>query len=243
MYHKHKLLVANSKIVDPVFSGKVIFLFEHNEKGAHGVILNSKEVGKVGFGHMKDLFNAAPGSFDEAKDLIINGKLQSVPLFSGGPCNTPGVLFLHAYKELSQESSKESYLQSQEYDLGIPVFEYDSSYKDSYKNEYDSASKLIDGFYFGTPHTFGHLIEAGKLSENKFKFFTGLSSWVAGQLEYEIENEAWTVIEPDADLFFDVEALDKLVESVVGKTKNENSSSNKFPWMPDVPQGFDPSRN
>lgn len=241
MYNKHKLLVANSKIVDPVFSGKVIFLFEHNEKGAHGVVLNSKEVGKIGFGHMKDLFNSAPGSFSEAKELILSGKLQSVSLFSGGPCNTPGVLFLHAYKELNQESIEEN--KGSEYDLGIPVFDEDSSYKDSYKDKYDPISnlKLIEGFYFGTPHTFGHLIEAGKLSENKFKFFTGLSSWTAGQLEYEIENEAWTVIEPNPDLFFDAESLDKLVESVVGETKT--LPLNEFPWMPKTPKGFDPSRN
>ena len=117
--YKHKLLIANSMINDPVFAGSVVFLFVHNEKGAQGVILNSREVGKIGFGQMQDIFNAAPGMFAEAKDMMLNGKLQSVPLFLGGPCQTPGVIFLHGHEEFL--NIHEGQEQGSEYDLGIPA--------------------------------------------------------------------------------------------------------------------------
>lgn len=239
--YKHKLLIANSMIDDPVFSGSVVFLFEHTKKGAQGVILNSKEVGTVGFGQMQDLFNAGPDTFSEAKKLILDGTLQSVPLFMGGPVHTPGIFFLHGYEEfLNVHEGQE---QGSEYDLGIPASfslfedEADKSYQDDVSSP---LAKLIvtEGLYFGSPLTFGNLIEAGKLHENKFRFFTGLSTWSAGQLEHEVQNGAWTIFEPTPDLFFDVEQLEKLAQSVADKQQPEKHS-----WVPQMPQGYDPSSN
>jgi len=247
--YKHKLLIANPMINDPVFAGSVVFIFEHTKKGAQGVILNSREVGKVGFGHMKDVFNAPPGNFNEAKDMILNGKLQSVPLYLGGPCQTPGVFFLHGYEELL--NIHEGQEQGSEYDLGIPAsFNlYDEDEQPAYKDDIPSPfAKLTvtEGLYFGSPYTFGHLVENGKLDEDKFRFFTGLSAWSAGQLEYEIQSGAWTVAESTPELFFNVEELNKLAQSVGSKRHEPEPASNpkpKHPWLPETKQGFDPSWN
>lgn len=245
--YKNKLLIANPIITDPVFSGTAIFLFEHSKKkGAMGVILNSKEVGKVGFGSMQDLFNAAPGSFNETKNMILNGKLQSVPLFLGGPCQTPGIYFLHAYEEFLNmlEGPEEP-----EFDLGIPAsFNLFDDEQPAYQDAPANKMSVMDGLYFGTPYTFGHIIESGKLDEDKFRFFTGQSSWQAGQLENEIAGGAWTVVEdaPFADLFFDRMAVEALVRDIA-KTKPAPAppQKKKSGWtaMPKLPPGFDPSWN
>lgn len=246
--YKHKLLIASSMIADPVFAGSVVFLFQHNKKGAQGVILNAKEVGKVGFGQMKDLFNSPPGTFSEAKEMILNGDLQSVPLFLGGPCHTSGIFFLHGHEDI-QEQNKEQEPAS-EYDLGIPtsfsLFDEgeESAYQDDDVRSNDSGMNVTEGLYFGSPYTFGHLIKAGKLKENKFRFYTGLSIWSGGQLEYEVKNGAWSVVDASPDIFFDQEKLNKLAQSVVNKQPDSNpQASSKYPWLPKVPQGFDQSRN
>lgn len=248
--YKHKLLIANPMISDPVFAGSVIFLFTHSKKGAQGVILNSKEIGKIGFGQMKDIFNAAPGTFAEAKDMMLNGKLETVPLFLGGPCQTPGLFFLHGHEEfLNVHESQE---QGSEYDLGIPssfnLFGEDEE-KPAYQDDVPTPfaqMNVTEGLYFGSPYTFGHLIEAGKLDENKFRFFTGLSAWSAGQLEYEIENGAWTVVDSTPDVFFNPEELNRLVQSVAHiqpPADEPPASTSKHPWVPNAPPGFDPSWN
>lgn len=238
--YKHKLLIANPVIQDPVFAGSVIFLFGHTKKGAEGVILNSREVGKVGFGQMQDLFNAAPGSFNEAKDMILNGKLQSVPLFLGGPCQTPGIYFLHGYEEFL--NILEGPDDSSEFDLGIPasfnLFGEDED-KPAYQDGPASKMTVMDGLYFGTPYTFGHIIEAGKLEENKFRFFTGQAGWGPGQLEHEIAHGDWTVMDATGDLIFDVEAVNKLAKSIQPAEQPKAKKS----WIPKLPPGFDPSWN
>jgi len=237
--YKNKLLIANPVIQDPIFAGSVIFLFGHSKKGAEGVILNSKEVGKVGFGQMQDLFNAAPGSFNETKDMILNGKLQSVPLFLGGPCQTPGIYFLHGYEEFL--NILEGPEEKSEFDLGIPasfnLFGEDD--QPAYKDNVASRMVVMDGLYFGTPYTFGHIIEAGKLQENKFRFFTGQSGWGPGQLEHEIAHGAWTVMDATGDLIFDAKAINKLAKAA----RPPEPPKAKKPWIPNLPPGFDPSWN
>lgn len=225
-------------ITDPVFAGKVVFLFTHNEKGAQGIIVNSKEVGKVAFGQLQDIFNSPPGSFEEAKNLILNGDLKSVPLFLGGPYTTQGIFFLHGYEELLNERQDE---ERSEYDLGIPSsFNlFDESEQPAYKDDMPNPapeSIVMDGLYFGSPYTFGNLLESGKLSENKFRFFTGISTWSAGQLENEIQNGAWTIADCTSEVFFDENELNKIKQSVLEK-------QHFYPWMPKLPQGFDPSWN
>lgn len=239
--YKHKLLVASSILTDPVFSGKVIFVFEHNEKGAQGVILNSVEIGKVGFAHMKDLFNAPPDSFNEVKDMILKGELQSVPIFTGGPCHTPGIFFIHGYEELL--NVHEGQEQISEYDLGIPSsFNiFDDEEKPAYQDEVPSPVaklKVMDGLYFGSPYTFGHLVESGKILEKKFRFFSGLSAWGAGQLNYEVENGAWLVVDSNPDIIFNVDELNKLVFD-----SNAASTSKNYSWMPKAEPGYDPLWN
>lgn len=248
MYYKHKFLVASPLITDPVFSGSVVFLFGHNKRGAEGVILNSREVGKVGFGMMQDLFNAAPGNFAEVKDMMLNGKLQSVPLHLGGPCQTPGLYFLHGHEEFLNLHDPND---KPEFDLGIPqsfnLFGEDE--EPAYKDDAPFARmKIMDGVYFGTPFTFGAIIEAGKMDEGKFRFYTGQSAWGPGQLEYEVGQGAWTVVDGESDLFFDSVALKTLVEVTnANKQPPPPPKPQERPkqghWFPHVPPGFDPSVN
>lgn len=194
--YKHKFLVATNLITDPVFAQSVVFLFRHNHKGADGVIVNAEEIGQVGLGSM-DLLAQLPPTFNQVKDMMQQGKLKSVPLYQGGPCRTPGIYFLHGYADLLDLPDEKP-----EYDLGIPAsFDADKSKHQMY---------VMDGLYFGTPVHFIHLVENGRMGENKFRFFSGSAGWGPGQLEEEIKGGAWTVHDATPELFFDRDALNKL---------------------------------
>jgi putative AlgH/UPF0301 family transcriptional regulator len=173
--------------------------------------------------------------------MILNGKLQSVPLFMGGPCQTPGIYFLHGYEDFL--NILEGPEDRSEFDLGIPesfnLFGDDE--QPAYQDNPANKMVVMDGLYFGTPYTFGHIIEAGKIDEDKFRFFTGQSGWQPGQLEKEIAGGAWTVVENAqvSDLFFDRMAIEALIRAVTKKPVAKKSKS----WMPNLPPGFDPSWN
>lgn len=172
MYYPQKILIANSKVIkDDVFSNSVVFLFEHDADGAQGIILNPKEVGKVAFTELleNDL------SLDNAKEMLLDGKLDSAPLFLGGPCQVKGLYFIHGYEEFLEKNHV-----------------------------------ITTGLYFGSPVTFCQIVESKKLSQNKFRFMNGTSLWAAGQLDNEIKNNAWTVVNPNPNLFFDDVAISKL---------------------------------
>lgn len=187
--YQNKFLIANPVIEDPIFCQSVVFLFKHTTKGAEGVILNpKKEVGVIEFAFT-----------------------VPVPLFSGGPCKTSGIYFIHGYEELHEQALPEH--ETPEFDLGIPSSFGDNPEEEEFKNKL----KIMDGVYFGTPTTFGNLIETGKIFENKFRFYTGVSSWGAGQLESEIAHSAWKIMDSNPAIFFNADALDKLAEKEARK--------------------------
>lgn len=209
--YKNKILVANPVITDPLFCQSVIFLFTHTSKGAEGVILNSsKEIGTVGFKEMSKFLEEMP-PLDDFQKLMAN--LDSVPLYAGGPCKTPGLYFMHGYEEFHTLAGPQD--EKPEFDLGIPASFGDNEYGDDPAQEIKSKLKVIDGVYFGTPVTFGQIVEAGKVKENKFRFYSGISIWGPGQLEREIAGGAWKIMDfKDPDLFFDIPALNKLAGKV-----------------------------
>lgn len=196
MILQSKLLVAKPILVDPVFSGKVVFVAKYDPaKGAEGFMLNGPPVGKVGYGEMK------PG--DEMPDgenivgMVESGELNSVQLYVGGPCRTAGIFMVHGYEEFATEEQDPD-----EFQLGS-----------SFMEEGSAPEALMPGLFFGTPETLARIVRAGKDGENKFRFFTGIAGWSPGQLEREIEAGAWDVRDADPEIIFDLGAVNQLAST------------------------------
>lgn len=51
-------------------------------------------------------------------------------------------------------------------------------------------------FWGGDHHSLFKAIEQGYIESHEYKFFTGYSGWSPGQLEEEIKEKSWIVIEP-----------------------------------------------
>lgn len=84
------LLVASPGLVDPNFVRTVVFVAEHNEEGALGLILN-----RAGVLAVKDLWLSLSG------DTAVTERKT----FLGGPVQKNAVLLLHGYDDLAGENT------------------------------------------------------------------------------------------------------------------------------------------
>jgi putative AlgH/UPF0301 family transcriptional regulator len=170
----------------------VIYVFRHTTKGAVGVNLTGSCVGNIQTGQLRDILNAQPGLLDKAKDILLSDTF-TMPIFLGGPNKTVGVYFLHGHKEFAN--------------ITKPDHEPEELLDDEIKQD----AIVTDGVYFGTPYTFGRLLEEGHQFSPLMRFFTGQCKWLSGQLELEVQAGYWDVYDPEPCLFFDLDACNKLL--------------------------------
>lgn len=63
--------------------------------------------------------------------------------------------------------------------------------------------EIIPGIYWGGPFEKAlELIRSGIISLERIKFFIGYAGWDKGQLEGELQNEAWIISKADSRLIF-----------------------------------------
>lgn len=83
-YLKHQFLIAMPHMADPHFAQTLIYLIEHNEQGAMGLVINRPN----GLSLADVLEQLRPGS----EPLV---PCQDLPIFSGGPVQTDRGFVLH----------------------------------------------------------------------------------------------------------------------------------------------------
>ena len=86
---KGSLLIASPGLLDPNFCRSVVFIAEHNEEGAFGLVLNSRADAKVA-----DLWSAISSEPTTSK----------AHAFVGGPVQKNAVLVLHGYADLGADT-------------------------------------------------------------------------------------------------------------------------------------------
>jgi len=173
---------------ESAFENQVVYIFSHSANGAVGVLLNGQRVGNLTSTHLRDVLNAPDEQFSKAKNLVIEKKISSVPIFLGGPKKTDGIYFLHGHEEFKNrtKATEENKNLFQEKVM---------------MNKFDV--EVFDGVYFGTPFTFAHMLEEQSMDELTYRFFTGQCLWNAGQLDTEVQAGFWQVEKPASNYFFD----------------------------------------
>lgn len=149
---KGRLLVATPALSDPNFDRSVVYVLEHHEEGAIGLILN----------------RPTDEALAEPLDRWI--ELQTAPsaVFAGGPVDTNAMIGIANTKLLLDESTE----------LLTP----------------------ISGLVASADLTADPAIVAAHV--DAVRVFRGYAGWGAGQLEAEIAEGAWIVLDSEAgDVF------------------------------------------
>ena len=151
---KGRLLLATPPLSDPNFDRTVVYVLEHHEDGAIGLILN----------------RPTEEALTEPLDRWID--LQSAPssIFAGGPVDTNAMIAMAMTKEVLEDAS----------DLLTPI-----------------SGVIASTDLSADPAIVGALVETVRV-------FRGYAGWGGGQLDAEIDEGAWLVLDAEVgDVFSD----------------------------------------
>lgn len=135
-------LQATALLNNTFFEGTIIYLYEVNEDGAVGFIVNRQ----------------FPRRLNELAEFSHS---KPWPLYEGGPGDKEHLFILHSRPEL------------------VP-----------------GSRSILDGVFFGGDfHTAVQLLNSGILSPDDIRIFIGYCGWDAGELEEEIREGSWQVVQ------------------------------------------------
>jgi putative transcriptional regulator len=141
-------LVARPVIQDSHFRHTVVLLVQHGEEGAFGLVVN--------------------------RPTSVEG--LPFPVFSGGPCQAPGLLMIHGHADWV-ESAEE-----------LP------------KNQ------VAPGIFLGDSSCVSRVSDAEDGPDLRYRMFVGYAGWGPRQLESELAQGAWAVVTATGDVLFETPA-------------------------------------
>ncbi|KPV39536.1 hypothetical protein AN478_10305 [Thiohalorhabdus denitrificans] len=154
------LLIALPTLQDSNFEHSVVYICNHGDDGAMGVILNHPST--VTLGQVLDQLEIPP------TDLGV----QEEPVFSGGPVQPEQGFVLHSPDRL--------------WDQSLPVNEFSAL---------TSSRDILEAI-------------AGGEGPERFRLTLGYAGWGAGQLEGELQQDAWLTVPASPALLFETPFTD-----------------------------------
>ena len=175
----HHFLIAMPGLEDPTFAKSVVYLCEHSERGAMGLIINKP--GELSLKHL----------FDKVELPLHREDLLQSNVLHGGPVQTERGFVLH-------EPMLEADLEDSE--KPAPAL---SPEADSKSNSiYASTLSVPGGLAMTTSKDVLEAMSNGS-GPNRVLVTLGYASWGEGQLESEIGENSWLTVEADPTVIFD----------------------------------------
>jgi putative transcriptional regulator len=139
-------LVARPVIQEPNFRRTVVLLLQHGADGAFGLVVNRQ------------------------------AKVEGLPfpVFTGGPCQSPGLLMLHGHSDWADEGPS------------------------------NPQAAVAPGVFMGDADCVRRITDPEPGQEGlRYRMFLGYSGWGPGQLENELATRAWAVVPASGDVLFE----------------------------------------
>ena len=171
----HHFLIAMPGLQDQSFSRSVVYLCEHSERGALGLIINKPADIKLS------------GLFEKVELHLDRPDLSDAPVFHGGPVQTERGFVLH------------------EPVRPTPVPGGDDARKSDGEDEptvYASTLMIPGGLEMTTSKDVLEALSTGA-GPRRVLITLGYSSWGEGQLESELAENAWLTVAADLSVIFD----------------------------------------
>ncbi len=184
----HHFLIAMPGLEDALFDHSVVYVCEHNERGALGLIINKPS----------DLLLS--GLFEKIALTLNRTDLSDTPVFLGGPVQTERGFVLHEPMGQGGESVYSSTL----------VIKGESSEAAPEQDPIDQSESESDGEPITSPAqlemtTSKDVLEAMAEGAGPKKALVtlGYATWGKGQLESELAENAWLTVQADQAIIFD----------------------------------------
>jgi putative transcriptional regulator len=175
----HHFLIAMPGLEDPTFAKSVVYLCEHSERGAMGLIINKP--GDLSLKHL----------FDKVELPLHREDLLQSNVLHGGPVQTERGFVLH---EPMLESDLEN---SEKSDTALkPEADPKST------SIYASTLSVPGGLAMTTSKDVLEAMSNGS-GPKRVLVTLGYASWGEGQLESEIGENSWLTVEADPAVIFD----------------------------------------
>ena len=175
----HHFLIAMPGLEDPTFAKSVVYLCEHSERGAMGLIIN-----KPGDLSLKHLFEKVELPL-KREDLLQSNVLH------GGPVQTERGFVLH-----------EPMLENDSVDSENAASTDAEAAPTKTNSIYASTLSVPGGLAMTTSKDVLEAMANGS-GPKRVLVTLGYASWGEGQLESEIGENSWLTVEADPDVIFD----------------------------------------
>jgi len=175
----HHFLIAMPGLEDPTFAKSVVYLCEHSERGAMGLIINKP--GELSLKHL----------FDKVELPLKREDLLQSNVLHGGPVQTERGFVLH------EPMLEEDTVNSEKSESTQPPETLAQS-----NSIYASTLSVPGGLAMTTSKDVLEAMSNGS-GPKRVLVTLGYSSWGEGQLESEIGENSWLTVEADPAVIFD----------------------------------------
>jgi putative transcriptional regulator len=184
----HHFLIAMPSLVDATFAKTVVYLCEHTERGALGLVINKPSDLKL------------PGLFAKVDLPLRRADLIELPVYDGGPMHTERGFVLHE----QQTAHSVTFVDMKAVALtphegSAPVQDATAELQAPF---YASTMLIPGGLEMTTSKDVLEALSSGA-GPRKVLISLGHASWAEGQLESELAENAWLTVEADASVIFD----------------------------------------
>ena len=181
----HHFLIAMPGLEDPTFAKSVVYLCEHSERGAMGLIIN--KAGELSLKHL----------FDKVELPLNREDLLQSNVLHGGPVQTERGFVLHD-PMLEEDSINSEISESSESSesSNLPLTPAKSN------SIYASTLSVPGGLAMTTSKDVLEALSNGS-GPKRVLVTLGYASWGEGQLESEIGENSWLTVEADPAVIFD----------------------------------------
>ena len=174
----HHFLIAMPGLEDEAFAKSVVYVCEHSERGALGLVINKPS----------DL--SMEGLFEKVDLPLHREDLMRAPVLHGGPVHTERGFVLHDAM-LANQSDDECDLEAEAL-----------SHVSDKASIYASTLSIPGGLEMTTSKDVLEALSMGA-GPKRVLISLGYSAWGEGQLESELAENSWLTVSADAAVIFD----------------------------------------
>ncbi len=203
-------LIAMPGMEDEAFSKSVVYLCEHSERGALGIVIN------------KPTELTLPKLFAKVDLPLSRPDLQDAPVFGGGPLHMERGFVLHEKQVATSVYGEQAAPQAPTPEIDPDSLSLEQQLIQALQEEadkgqqgsfYASSLAIPDGLEMTTSKDVLEALSSGS-GPRKVLVSLGHAGWASGQLESELAENAWLHVKASPEVIFDTPVNERYAKAL-----------------------------